>query len=587
MNRLKGLGKIAKKWIIQGFFSYWKRLFCIFAIPIMIFSVFLSVYLDAKRDMDEINYTTREFLTVCYKFNEVFNGINKNYINIIQQNELESYVINACTDDADLSWQITNALRNVFKNTISSSTYLEEIHFYSFDNNYVVSTANGNMIDKFYNRGFYDKYLETGRETNITLESEGASPEHINMCYGYYQGTNLKGLLVFSVSVFKLKDELLLNVSNDGRRMILTDSDNFRYASDDLFSSVDNLKQFTKDFDLSDTGNIRLNKYNGNYVLRLKSPVSDMEMLYVRKSDATMGKSYVWLSLWLIILVNAIVVIASLILARQLRRQLISIVSEFMEQFSPGETSGIDQLSMSIFDNLKSDEKPEIAFPKQMLNLRKTQFYALQMQLSPHFLYNTLNSVNLMAMRLTKSDNTISRLVVLLSELLYDVLDTKRYLVPLRKEIEYSKKFLEIENIKRKNLVEITWDTDEELQEYGVIKFILQPILENIFRHAFRAGQEDNKVKIEAKNIGESIIIRVTDNGRGMDEARLNEIRAALDGAMFKDKHIGLANVHKRIQLLYGSGYGLTIQSKENSGTVVEFNLPKINLLKGIENDGN
>ena len=586
MMHLKNFSSIAKNWIRHGFFSYWKRLFCLLAIPLMILSVFLGIYLGAKKELDEKNYTTREFLTVCYKFNDIFDFINKNYLNIVQQREIEAYVINSRTNSNEVMSEITSDLRTLFNNTVVSVSYLEAIHFYCFDNDYVVSTRNGNPIEDFYNPKFYHKFKESGKAANITFENADHTPEVINLCYGYYMGTTLKGLVVFSVDVMDLKNELLLNTSGEERDFVLTDFDGFLYNSSDTIFSMEDLNKIAKDISYSDSVNIDFDKHEGRYIFKLKSAVSDVEMLYMRKEHGSSNHSYVWLSVFLILLINAIVIVSSLILARQLREQFVSIVSEFMEHFSLDENSDTEQLSKSIFDNLRSHEKLEIAFPRQMLNLRKTQFYALQMQLSPHFLYNTLNSVNLMAMRLTKSDNTISQLIVLLSELLYDVLDTKKYIVTLRKEIEYSRKFLEIENIKRKNLVEITWDIDEEFLEYGVIKFILQPVLENIFRHAFRAGQGQSRVDISAKNHDNDFVITIKDNGKGICEEELSEIRLKLSDESFEGRHIGLANVNKRIQMLYGLDYGLGISSVENEGTVIEIKLPiiKINHNKGADN---
>ncbi len=592
MMQLKKFRSIAKRWIRHGFFSYWKRLFCLFAIPLMILSVFLCIYLNTKKVLDEKNYVTQEFLNASYKFNDVLDTVNNSYLNIVQQGELKTYVIVSQSDMDLINENSIDSLRSIFKHATASASYIDAIHFYCFENNYVLSTRNGNYIDDFYNSKFYAKFREEGTATNITHEQRNEAlhtPEVINMCFGYYLGIELKGLLVIALNVGELNREFLLDTGDYDRKLIFTDFDKFFYASGGEMSSADDCKKLSEQVPYSSYENIRFTKNDNEYVLKLKSTASDMTMMFLRQGSKESAYTYIWMSILFILLINIIVVIASFILARQLREQFISIVTEFMEQFAIDENTDIEHLSAGIFDNLKSGEKLEIAFPRQMLNLKKTQFYALQMQMSPHFMYNTLNSVNLMAMRLTKSDNTISQLIVLLSELLYDVLDTKKYIVTLKKEIEYSRKFLEIENIKRKNLVDVKWDIHGELMEFGVIKFILQPILENIFRHAFRAGQQDKRVSIVSQNNESDFVIKISDNGKGIDEETLETIRKNMYDETFEGRHIGLANVNKRIQMIYGQEYGVTISSVQNEGTVVKIKLPKVKIntsVKGNEDNG-
>lgn len=581
MDIYRKLSALKQAWFRKSFFSYWKRLFCLFAIPFLLITILLSGFDGVKRNMYQQNTRTQEFFEVYYNFNSIFDEINKNYINLIAQSEFEDYVTNI-----NKEYVVVNNTRNnlvkLFENSIVSMHYIDAIHFYCFDNNYVISTKNGNSIDDFYNTKFYDKYLENGKPISVTFE-EGNNflkiPETLNLCYGYYLGTNLKGLLVYSLNTNILNQALNSNFRQEECNIVLTDFEEFLYTSFEGVGSIEKYKEIADSMEYSDENDINIQSTTDEYCFKLLHKSIPLSLLYFG-ANTTDGRLFnIWFLLLMVTLVNIIVALASFMLTWQLREQLVSITIEFMEQFSLNGNLGSDFaiVSRNIFNNLPKGEKMELAFSRQMLDLRKNQLYALQLQLSPHFLYNTLNSINLMVMNLTKGDNTISNLIVLLSELLHDVLDTQNYIVTFRKEFEYSRKFLEIENIKRKNSVSIMWDIDKDLLDCAIIKFTLQPILENIFRHAFRSQQSQKLINIRAYNYENGFCVDVEDNGKGIDEEKLCDIRKALVGEAFDSKHIGLVNTNKRIQMLFGDEYGIKISSIPDKGTAVNVYLPKIN----------
>ena len=208
--------------------------------------------------------------------------------------------------------------------------------------------------------------------------------------------------------------------------------------------------------------------------------------------------------------------------------------------------------------------------------IKRTQANALQLQLNPHFLFNTLNSISLEVISLTGGNNSASRMISLLSDLLVSALDTNEYFVSFSDEILYTEKYLRIETIKYKNCFDVVWDISPDVSDISVVKFVLQPIIENSIRHGILKLNKLRRgiLKLAAYIENDNLIIKIHDNGVGMTEDRLKEVRNNLSSNDLPNpQHIGLCNVNQRIKLHYGDNYGCSIDSDAN-GTIVTIVIP-------------
>lgn len=226
-----------------------------------------------------------------------------------------------------------------------------------------------------------------------------------------------------------------------------------------------------------------------------------------------------------------------------------------------------------------SDENDSLSntMVKNFLEIKKLNSVVLQNQISPHFLMNTLNTVNLIILSVTKKKNDATTAVSLLSELFGDVLNTNVYTFTIEEEISYCNKYLAIEKILDDSF-EVTYSVDEKIKDVNIPKLLLQPIIENSIRHGIKRLDEDEhgKILIEAKKIGDIIKITVSDNGPDGKENAIYEINEKLkksDGSDAENYKDGLFNVNRRIKLLYGDNYGVKIERKEKN-TVVTITIP-------------
>ena len=213
----------------------------------------------------------------------------------------------------------------------------------------------------------------------------------------------------------------------------------------------------------------------------------------------------------------------------------------------------------------------------QLHELKKLQNAVLQVQFSPHFLFNTLNCINLIAFRELGSGNSISHATLLLSELLTNAIDTSKYLIPIRDEIEYAKKYIEIEAIKNNNSFNTEWHIDQSITSCLTLKFVLQPIIENAFKHGIKylPPGTPGKIIISVKKNDNKIIMSVQNNGPKIADDELKKLNESLENTelSMSGKHIGLANLNSRIKIVFGNKYSCRISSNEKN-TTTEISIP-------------
>ncbi|QJD82223.1 cache domain-containing sensor histidine kinase [Cohnella herbarum] len=203
---------------------------------------------------------------------------------------------------------------------------------------------------------------------------------------------------------------------------------------------------------------------------------------------------------------------------------------------------------------------------------RKSEINALQAQINPHFLYNTLDSIVWMA------ENDKSREVVLMTSALAKLfrasISKGEELVSIRTEIEHITNYLMIQKMRYKNKLDYEIEIHDSVRNYLTIKVILQPIVENAIYHGIKMKQGPGLITISAEETDTDIYLIVEDNGKGMDEEKLRTLLLPSPDAE-EGRGVGVRNVHERLQLYFGAQYGLSYKSVPGEGTTVHIRMPK------------
>ena len=204
-----------------------------------------------------------------------------------------------------------------------------------------------------------------------------------------------------------------------------------------------------------------------------------------------------------------------------------------------------------------------------------TELQLIQAQVNPHFLYNTLDTIVWLVEGGMQQDAV--DMITSLSVFFRTSLSKGKDIIPLSEEKRHTLSYLEIQQSRYRDIMEFEINIPPELDEVMVPKLTLQPLAENALYHGIKNKRGKGKILIEGFNLGDDMMLRVTDNGQGMTPERLYEVQEAIRTG--ERAGFGLAAVSERIALYYGPGYGLKISSTEGEGTVMEvYMAKKINL---------
>ena len=211
---------------------------------------------------------------------------------------------------------------------------------------------------------------------------------------------------------------------------------------------------------------------------------------------------------------------------------------------------------------------------------KEAEIEALQQQINPHFFYNTLETINSLAVNYGCSDiNTITEK---LGDMFRYSLDrNKDGYVTIEQELEHVKCYISIMSIRFKGKFDVQYLVEDEVLGMKTLKFILQPIIENIIHHGFEGVKSGGIIKISSKIENGCLLLRINDNGIGMNQDRVNEINFSLTQNIYESnnsshKSIGLKNVHNRISLVHGYPFGIQVFSEWKVGTEVLLTLPVV-----------
>ena len=208
---------------------------------------------------------------------------------------------------------------------------------------------------------------------------------------------------------------------------------------------------------------------------------------------------------------------------------------------------------------------------------RRTELDALQSQINPHFLYNTLDSIVWMIEGERNNDAVF--MVTQLASLLRVSLSKGRTVISIRDELLHARNYMNIQKVRYKDAFEVKWDIQDESLDYCTVKLILQPILENAIYYGVNAMGDEGEILVVGRKEGDDIFLSVKDNGLGMPREKVDQLLLDEEHEEREYKHgsgVGLINVHKRIMLRFGPQYGLRIESEPDEGTVVTIRIPAV-----------
>lgn len=519
--------------------------------------------------------------------------------NITQRLEDEDYITRALNHMTNMNQYvlratIVNEYGDVYSNIrTENSEYLQKME-------QIESKQQWDDKHKIYYTGVYNETINMVEYPLVTSISKIYDVDRDTPLGTIYIDLNFK-------AVEQILDKTLEPQNTGTRLMIFDDEENLVYHTshgDSLWQGINEEEKAAIVRLVEESGE---NKHIEMKIQGRNSSVSVMEneetgwkiFVYTPQSDVyAAGLNNLLGMLIAMVFVLTVAIILGILLSRQISRP-VRVLIKAMDKVDKGKVRYIDEQEYDWKDEMgyllrsynqmgrRINESIEKIYVYQ-LNQKQTELKMLQFQINPHFLYNTLNTISSIAA--LEGIDEISRISDNLSNMFqYNI--KGRDIVPLKDEIRHVQNYMGIQTIRFPGKYEFTYQMDDNICDEPMLKFILQPLVENALQHAFERMKEINKVSLSCKTDGDDILISIYDNGIGIDEQTLNQLNREFDETDTRtlvnnvDRGIGLRNVNARIKNFYGKGYGIHIESCLDEYTVIHIRIKKIKERNREEND--
>jgi two-component system sensor histidine kinase YesM len=213
---------------------------------------------------------------------------------------------------------------------------------------------------------------------------------------------------------------------------------------------------------------------------------------------------------------------------------------------------------------------------KRLAQYNSAQLLALQTQISPHFINNTLNMIYLLAAASLGPDHAVSRMLIGLSRILKFSLETDDILVPLKTELAFAEEYVLLLQHRYRDIFRFETDVAPGVSACRISRLCLQSLIENAVYHGICPKKAPGTVTVRAWAEGENVMLSVGDDGVGISPERLAEINASLADTSLAAKHIGVKNVYLRLKLLFAEQAALSLESSPGGGTTVTLKMPRV-----------
>ena len=400
------------------------------------------------------------------------------------------------------------------------------------------------------------------------------------------------GAVVFNINAVELSKYLGMrskgNVSDqsillaiDAQSGLLAYSDEFRLFSNEK-EDLDTLLAY---LDRQDGLTTTANMWGRDYIISESEDVDGaMRYIYLTPfNDVYSNQVYindflvkmVLLSIFLELVIAALLAISAYRPIESLM-ETVNQSSTLTAQNSEKRLNEINTIKKIMQETQSKNEGLKQEVEERLASLHNAQILALQSQINPHFMFNTLEAIGDTMVLLLGQENEATDMIQNLAILLRISLSADTYIVPLRDELEHVKLYMQIMEFRYQGNIRYVIEVPDAMLEMPVVKLTLQPLIENAIQHGLRPRQYQGTVQIKGEILEDAVLIHVADDGVGMTDDAIWELNDAMRQMDFqKIQHIGLRNVYQRLWLIYGDRGKLTVARGKTSGTIVTIWYPK------------
>ncbi|WP_171651878.1 sensor histidine kinase [Paenibacillus foliorum] len=489
-------------------------------------------------------------------------------------------------------------LKNVLDVPANSKPYIHSISVY-YENPYnrVLSSRDGlTLINRSDDTSWFERYndLRSRQEEMITevrkIDAYGFDHQSNHLVTIYkpfsygYPGYH-KGLIIMNVlpSYF----EALFDYFNElpGRYFYIADKDGEPIMKSSGFSQYIPLPSKGDSQDAATSASLSRFEYADNLVNVKQVPRLQWNLISVVPKDSlySLPRTIVYMTVILSLFSLLLSSVYALWITRRNYRQIAQIAGILESADRPAQpipdipskiNDVYEWIIKSILETFLEHKYVKIQLSERKTKMELLELKALQSQMNPHFLYNTLHSIYWKTLQLTGSPNDACRMIEQLSDLMEYAVRSKDDLVPLSMEIAHVQSFIDIQHSRFPGRFDVQWDIQQQAEACLVIKISLQPLIENSIHYGLESRDFLN-IKVKCRMKGTNLQVTILDNGTGIPKERLEQIRASFHSESMQSDHVGLSNTSKRLSLQYGPASLLRILSKPGCATGITLTFPQ------------
>lgn len=548
------------------FFQYFKKIFLFFLIPFFIICVIIYTVFINSIENDFTKIINVSLQKTHSALSQSFTIADKYFLELSFSPQVTSFLTTNHQENPHQTQKNISYFVDASANITHNFPYIKNIIIYSNYNDYIISPMFSGYTHLFEDTPWLNACYNN-KDKSIFMVSE--SDESFYRCYKLTENKKHLGYIIFELSSDSFHSYIYDNESS---------LDSIVLASDDnvFYSQIDNTDLIDNDFLHEAFANNNYFEKKSDFLLfSIRSEASDYVVISINdrhqliETTKTFKIFFILIALMFLLVLIGVSVYLSLHIYNSFAK--IIEVLEYYPNSTGNDKNEIYYISQQILSIINDKENIEKTLIDKINQLKKLQLASLNTQITPHFVFNTLNLVNAIIMNIVKKPNDAEKVVSILSDTFYYSLRNTNYLVDIQDEIHYSKKFIEIEHIKLEGNFELNFDIAPEVYNCKVLKFMIQPLVENSFVHGISSLINKKgiiNINIYAEN--GNLICSVFDNGNKINDDKLSLLNTQLKSASItENEHIGLKNINNRISLIWGNDYGCSIHSDDNGTTVI------------------
>ena len=592
----KGWGYLKDHRFSKILLKYFLLLFVCLVLPVNIMNIWYGkqqrtrIYEElVKRNEDALDQSYNSVHSILLSAKNLTYSLSVN--SGIQYLASRTRISTDTTGDLDSVISMVSVIRN-------ANSYMDSIYIYFANASEVVTEAGVSSFGNFRDREALEAFSREMPKRNQLKphQKNGKYPYLLTITYPISAGKGSSvGMIAVNLDVEKLGDYIGSGVyrkSESAPRLLIFDqqmesliySDEYR-----LFQEAEDLEKLKElcspDGSFTEVGTI----LGENYVVSGKDAEDGFRCFYlssIADFEAQNRAEDLRIREIMGITVLICLMLASLLAVwvyRPIKRtiRVLSDVSMLTDWDRKEHMDEIEAIQRSILLAKKEKDDLNAQIQERMISLHNAQICALQTQINPHFLFNTLEAIANASALLMNGDNPVTDMIYTLGQLMRISLSNETYLVPLSEELEHVKLYVKLVEFRFHGRVSLQQEIPDELGKERIVKLTLQPLIENAVQHGLAHKRSGGKIWLRGEKKGKETYLYVIDNGEGVDEEELAQLQERLhDSAVIQSRHIGMRNVDQRLKLVFGEDCGLSLSHSEEGGLCVTVHFRETDVMK-------